>query len=80
MDGSPCRAKDVEKLAEVSPVRGDDEQHSGDRKRDRRNNRPLTRKTEQGDLCGDEPDAGEVEQQEPDPAPSATEAANDWAA
>ena len=53
-------------LAEVTPVRGDDEKQTADCKRYTRDNRPSGAKLEPRQLCGCEPDPGEQHQQEPD--------------
>ena len=57
---APCQ------LAEVTRVRGDDEQQTGDRERDACNDPPGLAKPELRDLRGDEPDTSKQDEQESD--------------
>jgi hypothetical protein len=60
--GSPIKAA----LPEVSPVGGDDEQQTPNRKRHASNRRPAGAESELGNLGGGEPNASEQKEQEPD--------------
>jgi len=50
----------------VTPVRGDDEEQAAHDERYARDNRPGAAQLELRDMCGDEPDAGEQQEQKPD--------------
>jgi hypothetical protein len=52
--------------AELTPVRGDDEQQTGGGKRDARDDRPRLAEPELWNLCSDQPDSGEDDEQECD--------------
>ena len=53
-------------LAEVAPVRGNDEQHTSERECDTGDDRSRSRYLEGWDLGGDEPDTGEQNKEEAD--------------
>jgi len=53
-------------LAEVTPVRSDDEKQTAKCERDASESRPSSGKLEQRELRGSEPDPGEQHKQEPD--------------
>lgn len=52
-------------VAEVTPVRGDDEEQTAKRERYARDDRPGGAKLELRELCGDEPDTCEQHEQKP---------------
>jgi hypothetical protein len=51
------------RLAEVTRVRGDDEQQAAERKCEARDQRPTSGKLERRNLCGSEPDSSEQDEQ-----------------
>ena len=52
-------------LAEVTPVRGDDEKQTRERERDARDDPSCDASLQRRDFGGDEPDTGEQDKQEP---------------
>ena len=51
-------------LAEVTPVRGDDEKQTRERERDARDDPSCDASLQRRDFGGDEPDTGEQDEQE----------------
>jgi hypothetical protein len=58
-------AATVPTLAEVTPVRGDDEKQTAESERDARDDPSCGASLQRRDFGGDEPDTGEQDKQEP---------------